>query len=154
MGAIKKMLDMGAEVDTNFENELLGLTDEVSDTKKTVTTRSNTISREVSVSKYDDGVEMNVKHCMSPLDFGEVDADEAGPTGMGGFGGGMMGLGGMGGMEENARVGGKINSATGVASVFGKNKFGGFGSGGFGSGGGFGGFGGFGGQFSMIKDPL
>jgi len=143
--AMKKMLDMEAKVDTNFENELLGLAAEDSDKKTTVTTRSNIISREVSVSKYDDNVEMDVKQPMSLLHFGAANA-EASQTGMGGFGRGMMGLGGMGG---NNKFGEKDDSsATGVTSGFGKNKFGGFG------GGGFGGFGGFGGQFSMVKDPL
>jgi len=139
--AMKKMLDMGAEVDENFENELLGLAMESSSQKKTVTTKPNMISREVSVSKYDDSVEMDVKGPMSMLDFGA--GGPVGPRGMGGFGGGMMGLGGMAGF------GGKDTfkddrSMDGVGGGFGKKKFGGFG--------GYGGFGG--GGFSMVKDPL
>lgn len=73
---MKKMLDMGAEVDKNFENELLRLAAKVSDQKKTITTRSNMISRQVSVSKYDDAVEMDAKQPMSLLDFGAEDSDE------------------------------------------------------------------------------
>mmetsp|Transcript_27572 Transcript_27572/g.67054 ORF Transcript_27572/g.67054 Transcript_27572/m.67054 type:complete len:882 (+) Transcript_27572:118-2763(+) len=140
--SMMKMLDMGAEVDKDFENELLGLTAEASDQKKTV------ISRDVTMSKTGGEFEMDVNEPSSHMD----DFDGPGLGGMGGFGGGggMMGFGG-GGMGGGLAFGGKDD-----ISLPGKKGGGGYGGskGKFGGIGGLGGLGGFGGGFSMVKDPL
>lgn len=148
--AMKKMLDMGAAVDEAFENELLGLSPELSGQPTSVTTRPNMISRDMTISKYEDSVEMDVKGTSLPFEFG-AGPGFGGMGGLGGMGGGMMGLGGMGGPLEFGG-GGKDDSSIegGFGGGFGggkKSKFGGLG--GFG-----GGFGGFGGGFGLVKDPL
>jgi SpoVK/Ycf46/Vps4 family AAA+-type ATPase len=135
--SMKKMLEVGAEVSEEFENELLGLSSECPG-KQTIMT-SHHISRDVSVSKYeDDRLEMEMEDPITLMDLTSPNSNRvSSPLGEGVMH--MRALGGFGnefgGSGRSLCVGGGKDDDSGFAK-FGsvKNKFGGFGGfGGFGS---------------------
>lgn len=150
-----KMLEMGSNVNEDFENELLGLSSVLA------RPRLNQISRQVSVKKFDEeDLEVEMKYPVQMLGQGDMAAAAAamptamspgsfqagrtsGMRGFDGFEDELMGGLGMGGIDDDFNTGGfGGKKKPGKAGGFG--GFGGFGGSGFGGAGGF----------SIVKDPL
>jgi len=162
--SMKKMLEMGAEIDESFENELLGQSSSMVNSTA-VLGGPRTISRDVSYSKYqDDHLEVETMNdtggtmdsSINPVMMGMGSQARTsitrGSQGIGGMMGGSLGFGG----EMEQYGGAKKDSAEPSTKALGGGGLGGggFGGGGF-MGGGYQGFGsGFGTGFVVNRDTL
>lgn len=171
--SIIKLLEMGAEVDELFENELLGESFQPMPEPSGMGSNKPSLSRDISYNQYEGGNETEIETIdkttealgrlaasalMKNAAAANSEANRFSPDGMGEFmgaGGAMGGAVGFGGGAAGKGGGGGDFLSFGAdpldQTVKGGNKKGGFGGGGFG---GMGGFGGFGGLVGPPRDEL